>query len=118
MSRFDHVLAVVPVREIEAAREWYTVLFGAEPTNNPMPTLIEWQVTDGGWVQVTEDADRAGSAMLNLAVSELAAEVEGLRDRGIGVGDIVDANKGVQLSTVHDPDGNTISLIGSFRVTY
>jgi catechol 2,3-dioxygenase-like lactoylglutathione lyase family enzyme len=118
MSRFDHVLAVVPVREIAAAREWYTVLFGVEPTNNPMPVLVEWQVTDGGWVQVTEDPDRAGSGMLNLAVSDLAAEVEGLRDRGIAVGDIVDASKGVQLGTVQDPDGNTIALIGSFRVAY
>jgi hypothetical protein len=27
-------------------------------------------------------------------------------------------NKGVQLSTVHDPDGNVITFIGDFRVQY
>jgi hypothetical protein len=28
------------------------------------------------------------------------------------------ANKGVQLSAVTDPDGNTITFIGNFRVNY
>ena len=27
-------------------------------------------------------------------------------------------NKGVQLSTIRDPDGNTITFIGNFRVEY
>jgi glyoxylase I family protein len=27
-------------------------------------------------------------------------------------------NKGVQLSTINDPDGNTITFIGNFRVHY
>jgi hypothetical protein len=34
------------------------------------------------------------------------------------VGGIQPANKGVELSTLMDPDGNTITLIGNFRVEY
>ena len=33
-------------------------------------------------------------------------------------GEVVDAAKGVRLSTIVDPDGNVIRLIGGFRVDY
>ena len=53
----DHVLAVVPVADFEAARTWYERLFGRAADNLPMEgRLVEWRVTDGGWVQVTRDS--------------------------------------------------------------
>jgi hypothetical protein len=61
MAHVDYVLAVVTVSDIEVGRSWYTKLFGREPDNNPMSNLIEWQVTNGAWVQVTEDPERAGN---------------------------------------------------------
>ena len=61
----DHVLTVVPVRDIDVAREWYTRLLGREPDNNPMPGLIEWQIVPGAWMQVFLDADRAGRTRSN-----------------------------------------------------
>ncbi|WP_276309364.1 hypothetical protein [Cryobacterium aureum] len=33
-------------------------------------------------------------------------------------GEILPANKGVQLSTIVDPEGNTITFIGHFREVY
>jgi hypothetical protein len=36
----EHVLAVVPVTEVERARRWYETLFGRTPDNNPMPNLV------------------------------------------------------------------------------
>ena len=68
MAHVDFVLAVVAVSDIEAGRAWYTKLFGREPDNNPMPNLVEWQVTDGGWVQVTEDPLRAGNHGLRVGL--------------------------------------------------
>jgi glyoxylase I family protein len=41
-----------------------------------------------------------------------------VRDRGLEPQEIVEANKGVRLSTITDPDGNTITFIGGFRVDY
>jgi glyoxylase I family protein len=41
-----------------------------------------------------------------------------LRERGLDPGDVTGASKGVHLSALTDPDGNTISLIGGFRVQY
>lgn len=118
MAHVDHVLAVIAVSDIEAGRSWYMKLFGREPDNNPMPNLIEWRVTESGWVQVTEDADRAGHGMLNLAVSDLAEGVREVRELGVDTGEIIDANKGVQLCPITDPDNNLIHLVGNFRVKY
>ncbi len=116
--RIEHVLAVVPVSDLERADAWYEALFGRPADNRPMPTLVEWQVTDTGWVQVTVDPDRAGSGLLNLAVDGLAAGREELATRGVETGEIQPVTKGVELSATTDPDGNAITLIGSFRVKY
>jgi catechol 2,3-dioxygenase-like lactoylglutathione lyase family enzyme len=118
MAHVDYVLAVVAVRDIEAGKSWYTKLFGRAPDNNPMPNLIEWQVTDGAWVQVTEDPQRAGNGMLNLAVSDIEEGARELRQRGIDADEIIDANKGVRLCPFTDPDNNNLQLVGNFRVKY
>ena len=114
----EHVLAVVPVSDIDAANTWYEKLFGRPADNNPMPVLVEWQVVPGGWVQVFIDEERAGSGLVNFAVDDLEAHIAEAGERGLEPGAIEDANKGVRLSTIVDPDGNTIRLIGGFRVDY
>lgn len=115
---FQHVLAVVPVTDIDRSNAWYSALIGRPADNNPMPVLVEWQVTEHGWVQVTVDEKRAGNGMLNFAVDDLENSITELGKRGIEAGEIVDANKGVQLSSLEDPDGNIVTLIGGFRVSY
>jgi catechol 2,3-dioxygenase-like lactoylglutathione lyase family enzyme len=114
----DHVLAVVPVTDLEASREWYSSLFGRAPDNNPMPSLSEWQVRAGAWVQVFVDTERAGSGLLNFAVSDLDSHIGELQGRGLAPESVIEASKGVRLSTLIDPDGNTIRLIGGFHVDY
>jgi glyoxylase I family protein len=114
----DHVLAVVPVSDIERASRWYEALFGRPADNRPMASLVEWQVVPGGWVQVTRDPDRAGSGLLNLAVDGLAAARDELAGRGLEPGEVQPVNKGVELLSLSDPDGNTVTLIGNFRVNY
>ncbi len=114
----EHVLAVVPVADLEAANGWYERLLGRPADNRPMDSLVEWQVTVTGWVQVFVDAGRAGTAMLNFAVDDLDKHVAELSSRGLAPGAIETVNKGVQLSTIADPDGNQITFIGNFRVKY
>ncbi len=115
----DHVLAVVAVADFDAAHAWYERLFGRPADNLPMEgQLVEWRVTDSGWVQVTRDRDRAGSGLLNFAVTDLEQHVVELAERGLTAGAIETATKGVQLSAIRDPDGNTITFIGNFREVY
>jgi glyoxylase I family protein len=102
----DHVLAVIPVADFEAAHAWYERLFGRLADNLPMEgRLVEWRVTDSGWVQVTRDADRAGWALLNFALDDLDQHVADVSGRRLAPGAIETVNKGVQLSAIRDPEG-------------
>jgi len=115
----DHLLAVVPVSDLDRATSFYVDLVGRAPDNTPMPgQLVEWQVREGGWLQVTQDEERAGRGQVNLAVPDLAAAVAELGRRGLATGEVVEVNRGVRLCTVSDPDGNAVTLIGGFRVHY
>ncbi len=51
----------------------------------------------------------------NLAVDDLDRHLADLAARGLVPGAIETANKGVRLSAITDPDGNTITFIGNFR---
>ena len=114
----EHVLAVIAVADVDASYEWYERLFGRPADNRPMEGLVEWQLTDHGWVQVTTDTARAGSGVLNLAVDDLEQHIAELSQRGLAAGAVEEVSKGVQLSAIRDPDGNTITFIGNFRVRY
>lgn len=114
----EHLLAVVPVSDLASANSWYEKLFGRPADNDPMPVLVEWQVVPGGWVQVFVDDERAGRGLLNFAVDDLEAHVARAAERGLEPGEIIEADKGVRLSALTDPDGNVIRFIGGFRVEY
>lgn len=114
----NHVLAVVPVSDIEAAQRWYEALMGRPEDNHPMDSLVEWRITESGWVQVFHDPERAGSTLINFAVADLEAQVSELAARGLVVEDIQTANKGVRTASINDPDGNRITFVGGFRVVY
>jgi glyoxylase I family protein len=62
------------------------------------------------------DDQHGGATVVNLAVQDLDAHIDELKQRGLEHGEIVDANKGVRLSELADPDGNKVWLIGGFRV--
>ena len=112
----DHVLAVAPTADFGASYSWYERLFGRPADNRPMEGLAEWRVTDSGWVQLTGDGERAGTALLNFAVDDLDRHVDELSTRGLTASAIETVTKGVRLSAIRDPVGNRITFIGSFRV--
>src|ERR1700744_3627717 len=114
----QHVLSAVPVTDLDRSRRWYELLFGRAPDNNPMPTLVEWQVVPGGWVQVFVNDQRAGASFVNFAVQDLDAHLDDLKQRGLEPGAVTDADKGVRLSGISDPDGSRVTLIGDFRIQY
>src|ERR1700692_224878 len=96
----DLVLAVVPVSDIQVAQRWYEALVGRPEDNHPMDTLVDWQVTDHGWGQVVLDPERGGSTMLNFAVDDLDRQAAELAARGLALGEIQTANKGVRTASI------------------
>jgi predicted enzyme related to lactoylglutathione lyase len=107
----NHVLAVAPVTDHEAAVDWYTRLLGRPADARPMPGLADWHLTDSGWLQVFTDPERAGHALINLAVTDLDTELATLAAHGIAAGASLAAKDRVRFASVHDPDGNRVTLI-------
>jgi glyoxylase I family protein len=94
------------------SRRWYQALVGRPEDNHPTETLVEWQITEAGWIQVFDDPDRAESTLLNFAVDDLDAQAAALAARGLELDEIQTANKGVRTACITDPDGNRITIVG------
>jgi hypothetical protein len=67
------VLAQSTVRDLAAAEDWYTRVFGREPDLRPMPGLLEWHLGDTFGVQVWSEPDRAGHSSMVLDESDVDA---------------------------------------------
>ncbi|WP_367125972.1 VOC family protein [Streptomyces phytohabitans] len=105
------VLMVAPVRDVETAVTWYERLLGRPADSRPMPSLADWHLTAGGWLQVFEDPDRAGSTYLNLEVPELDRAVAELAARGLVAGPVRPGGTRTRFASLDDPDGNRITLL-------
>jgi predicted enzyme related to lactoylglutathione lyase len=103
-----NVLASVAVNDLDTAVDWYSRLLG-EPAGRPMPEVAEWQFDRGGWLQVYELPERAGTGSFTLAVTDIDEQARALRDMGI-----TDAHSssGARVKTlmIADPDGNHIAF--------
>jgi glyoxylase I family protein len=114
----EHVLAVFPVADFEAAQAWYERLFGRPADNLPMAgRLVEWQVTDGwGSGHPRHRPRRSGPVELRRG---RPGPADHRYQRGSPApGAIETVHEGVQLCAVTDPYGNRVTFIGNFRVQY
>jgi hypothetical protein len=51
----------------------------------PMEGLAEWKLENGGWIQVFQDKDRAGSSSVTFLVSGLDDQLAELKAKGISI---------------------------------
>lgn len=105
------VLMVAPVGDVETAVAWYERLLGRPADTRPMPSLADWHLTAGGWLQVFEDPGRAGSTLLNLEVPQLDEALATLLGRGLTAGPVQLGGERVRFAALEDPDGNRITLM-------
>ena len=103
------VLAVVSVSDPDTSQHWYERLFGRPPDTNPMGSLVEWQITSDGWLQMYEDAERAGNSYLTLAVDDLDAQIAALAEVDLDLEEI-EASPPMRLAQIRDPDDNLITF--------
>ncbi|WP_369199440.1 VOC family protein [Streptomyces sp. PU-14G] len=105
------VLMVAPVRDLDTAVIWYERLLGRPADTRPMPSLADWHLTSGGWLQVFEDSARAGSTLLNIEVYDLDSELAGLVERGLTTGPVLTGGEVTRFAALDDPDGNRVTLL-------
>jgi hypothetical protein len=111
MSSINAVSAVVATKDYNAARAWYSRVLDREPDLEPIDGVGEWQLTDTGWLQLIEDADRAGASAVRIGVTDLAFQMKALNDAGIATGETVVIADMVVVLDIADPDGNEVSFV-------
>jgi predicted enzyme related to lactoylglutathione lyase len=105
----DNAIASLAVKDLASAVTWYEALIGRSADSTPMPEVAEWKFPGGGWLQVYQLPERAGSGSCTLAISDIEEVVAHVEKLGI---DASQRNSGAQGKTlmIVDPDGNHIAF--------
>ncbi|MET8831854.1 VOC family protein [Streptomyces sp. NPDC004610] len=105
------IFAGIPVTDCASAVEWYTRLLGTGPSFRPHEREAVWQLAEGRYVYVVEDAARAGGAVGMIWVDDPASEVE--RIAATGLEPVGEERHGTVAKWVfHDADGNETGIGG------
>jgi predicted enzyme related to lactoylglutathione lyase len=107
---FTETFAGIAVRDRARAIEFYERLLGKPPFMYPNDDEAAWQVTEGGWLYVVHDLERAGSSLATLLVDDLDADLERWAQAGIAVSAVEDIPGAVRIAEILDPDGNRIQV--------
>jgi catechol 2,3-dioxygenase-like lactoylglutathione lyase family enzyme len=105
-----HVFASLPVVDRDAAAAWYERLLGRPADLVPNDDEAAWQLSEGGWIYVIVDPERAGSGMHTLLVDDLDAFLGGLAESGIAAAPVETIATAVRRTLIVDPDGNRLKV--------
>jgi hypothetical protein len=107
--KIDNAIASIAVKDLKGVSAWYEKLFLRPADSTPMPEVAEWKFDRGGWLQVYELPERAGTGSCTLAVSDITGVIAHLNSLGI---DTSEASSGEKVKTVMitDPDGNHLAF--------
>jgi predicted enzyme related to lactoylglutathione lyase len=103
-----NALASLAVRDLSAASAWYEKLLG--PGSKPMPEVLEWQLQDGGGLQVYSAPERAGQGSCTIIVNDIDDVAQMLRSSGLAPNAELARNDRVDTVMIKDPDGNSIAF--------
>lgn len=104
---------VLPVRDVQRAREFYGKTFGLKETANWQDKWIEFDIGPGtlaitdGFEQLTPGAN---GAMVALEVEDLAATVRELEAKGVKLAMGPYDTPVCVSGTIKDPEGNELML--------
>ena len=104
-----HVIAGVPVSDLDAGIDWYTRLFGRPPDLRAGDEVL-WDVDEHATLFIEPDAAVAGAGRVTLVVAGLDALLERLAAAGIEHVPVETYSDGVRHAKVPDPDGNAIAF--------
>ena len=108
-SRITHLLAGVPVSDLDASIDWYTRLFGRPPDHRVGKEML-WEMGERAWLFIEPNASQAGAGRITLAVSGLDALLERVAVEGIEHEPIETYSNGVRHVKIPDLDGNAIAF--------
>lgn len=107
--------AGIYVRDIDAARGWYTRLLGAEPDFVASATEAVWELAEHRSLVIDENVEHAGHSIQTIFVDDLDDRLTRIAERGIEPVHRETYANGVRKVLFRDPDGNEIGFGGGPR---
>jgi catechol 2,3-dioxygenase-like lactoylglutathione lyase family enzyme len=104
-----HTFAGLPVADYCVAYDWYVRLLGREADMFPHERECVWRLTPTSSIYVAHDPERAGSALVTLALDDLDAHERQLRAAGFTFSDEATGSAPRRL-IVSDLDGNRLAF--------
>ena len=104
-----HLIAGVPVSDLDASLDWYTRFFGRPPDMRASDEIL-WDVDEHATLFIEPNAAQAGAGRITFAVAGLDALLAGLDARGIGHEPVETYSNGVRHTKIPDLDGNAIAF--------
>jgi glyoxylase I family protein len=104
-----HTFAGLPVADYTAAYDWYARLLGREADMFPHQFECVWRLTPTSSIYVAQDPQRAGSALVTLALDDLDAHERRLREARFTFTEEASEAAPRRL-VVSDIDGNRIAF--------
>jgi catechol 2,3-dioxygenase-like lactoylglutathione lyase family enzyme len=104
-----HLIAGVPVSDLDASIDWYSRFFGRPPDLRAGEEIL-WDVDEHATLFIEPDAARAGTGRITLAVAGLDVLLERLAAQRIEHEPIETYSNGVRHVKIPDPDGNAIAF--------
>jgi catechol 2,3-dioxygenase-like lactoylglutathione lyase family enzyme len=102
-----HTFAGLPVSDYASAYDWYVRLLGRGADMFPHERECVWRVTPTSSICVVQDRERAGSALVTLALDDLGAHERRLRGGGFTLTEEAGGSAPRRVS-VSDADGNRL----------
>ena len=107
MGAITHLIAGVPVSDLDVSIDWYTRLFGCAPTVRVGDEVL-WDVDEHATLFIEPNAAHAGSGRITLIVAGLDALLERC---GLDHEPIETYSDGERHVKIPDPDGNAIAFV-------
>jgi catechol 2,3-dioxygenase-like lactoylglutathione lyase family enzyme len=104
-----HLIAGVPVSDLDASIDWYTRFFGRPPDMRAGEEIL-WDVNEHATLFIEPNAARAGAGRITFAVAGLDALLGHLAAQRIDHEAIETYSNGVRHVNVPDLDGNAIAF--------
>ena len=111
MQAITHLIAGVPVSDLDAGIDWYTRFFGRPPDLRVGEEIL-WDVDEHATLFIEPDAARAGAGRITFAGVALDSLLEHLAAQGIEH-ELMDDSDGARYVKIPDPDGNAIAFAGT-----
>ena len=109
MSPITHLVAGVPVSDLDASLDWYTRFFGRPPDMRAGDEIL-WDIDEHATLFIEPNAAQAGAGRVTLVAAGLDALLKRLADQQIQHEPIETYSNGVRHVNVPDPDGNAIAF--------